>query len=75
MARGSARELEAHMIIAADLGYVTAEAFASVIRPLMEVQAMLTVMRRRLSRANEDQRPRAPRPEVDDWRLRHQIDA
>ena len=50
-ARGSARELESHLLLARDCGLLSSVAFQEISQPLDEVQRMLTVMVRRVARA------------------------
>ena len=46
---GSANELEYHLILAKDLGYLSSEDYKTIIGKLVEVKRMLTVLSKKLT--------------------------
>ena len=58
IALGSASELEYHLLLAADLGFVTGEVYAPLETAVIDIKRMLTGLARRLLASAEARRPR-----------------
>ena len=57
IALGSASELEYHLLLAADLGFVTGEVYAPRETAVIDIKRMLTGLARRLLASAEPRRP------------------